>query len=627
MLIKALCDYADALSADGKIGMPEGFSSQDVHFEILLTPEGEIGDIIDIREEKEVDIGKGKTKIKKTPTKITLPERTQKTTIDSNLIEHRPLYIFGLNYDKGIFTPDDKTDKARKSHKCFREFNSEFFADIDSEIASAYCNFIDKWNAENETENKYLKECEKEYSTSSFCFGLYGNPAVRLENDKAFLEKYKEYLENRNSEKELSDENTTMCSILGESLPAARIHDKINKLSGGNTTGCVLVGMKESAFESYGKTQSFNSGVSEIAMKKYTKTLNALLSDGSHYKVFGDMTILYFAIKNDGTNDANECYVFSSALSLNDSEQAEFDLGNLFLKAKSGILGDVSSLGADLDATFYVVGLTANATRICQKFIMRDSFGKIIEHIAEHQQDLKLDGRLKQVYFSSIIKELVSPKSKEEKVPPPLISAIFEAMLNGTKYPEALLATIIRRIKIDNDDDDKNSFLSFTTRVGVVKACLNRKARLSNKKEEITMSLNTENNSPAYLCGRLFAVLEKIQIDSYNILPDGTIKAFSDKDKPNRTIRDSFFSSACSKPSTVFPRLIQLSQHHIKKLVDTKYNLFGRYNKLMEEITDKLDGKFPSTLDNDKQGEFIIGYYQQMKSFYTSKENKSEEIK
>ncbi|HHX58030.1 MAG TPA: type I-C CRISPR-associated protein Cas8c/Csd1 [Clostridiales bacterium] len=626
MLIKALCDYADALSTTGKNSIPDGFSSQNVHFEILLTPDGEIGGIIDIREEKEGSGSKEKTKTYKVPTKITLPERTQKPTIYSNIIEHRPLYIFGLNYDKGVFTPDDKTNKARKSHKCFREFNREFFADIDSEIARAYCNYIDKWNAENETENEYLKEREKEYSTSSFCFGLHGNPAVRLDKDSAFLEKYKKYLEDKSSEKELSDVNSTMCSILGENLPVARIHDKISKLTGGNTTGCVLVGMKESAFESYGKTQSFNSGVSEIAMKKYTQTLNALLSDKSHYVVFGDVTILYFAIKNDGTDDANECYVFSSALSLSDSEKAEMDLGDLFLKAKSGILGEVSSLGADLDATFYVVGLTANATRICQKFIMRDNFGRIIEHIAEHQQDLKLDGRLKQVYFSSIIKELVSPKSKEEKVPPPLISAIFEAMLNGTRYPEALLATTIRRIKTDSDDD-KNSFSSFATRVAIIKACLNRKARLSDKKEEITMSLNTENNSPAYLCGRLFAVLEKIQIDSYNVLPDGTIKAFSDKDKPNRTIKDSFFSSACSKPSTVFPRLIQLSHHHMKKLNNTKYNLFGRYNKLMEEVIDKLDKKFPSTLDNDKQGEFIIGYYQQSQSFYKSKETKTEDVK
>ena len=78
--------------------------------------------------------------------------------------------------------------------------------------------------------------------------------------------------------------------------------------------------------------------------------------------------------------------------------------------------------------------------------------------------------------------------------------------------------------------------------------------------------------------------------------------------------KDSYFASACSKPSTVFPKLYKLSQNHIKKLSSPIF-----YNKLCGEILDGLDGKFPSTLSLDDQGRFIVGYAQQNKALYTKK--------
>ena len=82
-----------------------------------------------------------------------LPQRTQKPGICSNYIEHRPLYIFGLNYEEGKFTPDDKTNKARKSHEAFVKHELEFLNGLDSDICIAYRKFIEKWMPENETEN------------------------------------------------------------------------------------------------------------------------------------------------------------------------------------------------------------------------------------------------------------------------------------------------------------------------------------------------------------------------------------------------------------------------------------------------------------------------------------------
>ena len=161
-----------------------------------------------------------------------------------------------------------------------------------------------------------------------------------------------------------------------------------------------------------------------------------------------------------------------------------------------------------------------------------------------------------------------------------------------------MLSTVIRRIKTDSDDE-KNHYIKLNdTRAGIIKACLNRKY----KKEEITMSWNVENKNPAYLCGGLFAVYEKIQQESSG----GNL---------NRTIKDSYFASACSRPSSVFPKLSKLAQNHMRKLGEGA-EIY--YNKIIGNITDNLVGEFPSTLSLDDQGRFIVGYYQMNKKLYTS---------
>lgn len=597
MLIKALCDYADKLEESSEDKLPQGWSYQNVSYRIMLTESGEITDILDIRQEKKQISKNGKEKVQKVPVSAALPERTQKTSIDSNIIEHRPLYIFGLNYDKGVFTADDKTDKAKKSHDAFVKENLEFFDGLDSPVCKAYRGFIKSWSPKNETENKALCELGKEYAGSYFAFGLDGARG-NLEDDEQFREKYAVYYASKQGSETGGDES--QCSITGEMSPPARIHDNI-KFPGGNATGCKLVAMKESAFESYGKSQSYNSSISETAMKKYTSALNYLLSDRNHRVIIDDTVVVFFAMKKDDSAECDEfSFIFGDTKS-GQEQKTESGLKGALEKAGSGVVGDtenVAEISADNDVMFYVAGLTANSSRICQKFFCKGKFGQMIENLHRNQQDMKISEKQRPVYFSSIASQLKAPKSKEAKIPPPLVTGIILSAINGTKYPQALLETVIRRIKTDSDGENEHFTKLNDIRAGIIKACLNRKYN----KEEITMHLNEQNFDPAYVCGRLFAVLEKIQQDSSG-------------GKLNSTIKDSYFSSAASKPSSVLPKLIQLSQHHLDKLEDKRKK---EYNKLVENIIDLLDGAFPQSFDLDGQGRFIIGYYQQNKALYTS---------
>lgn len=595
MLIKALCDYSTAANLCGDT---EAYYKQAIDFEILLALDGTVTAIQDLRKPIEG------TKRYITP-ELLLPEQRGNTTvIYSYLIEHRREYIFGLEREKGknsFKTIPGKAGKKSK-HDTFCERNLPFFEEIDSDICKAYCNFIRTWNPDLQTENEILLQMGANFDNARFCFGLDGSPEIMLHEDPRVKENYQALLWEEQKEKQATQQ-TGFCSILGEHLPICEMHDKLKGI--GSQAKLVSFGKDQTdrnAFYSYGKSLGYNCNISEKAMKQYTAALNFLLADNGHHKNFGDMVVVYFAMKQ---NDAAECDAFSLLFGDFASDQKETvdqetekDLNQVYNYAKTGVLKDLS--GMDPDSIFYVAGLTANSSRICAKFVVRNRFGVILEHVAAHQKDIRILEKQKPVSMYWIQKQLVSPKSKDAKVPPPLIAGLFASILNGTRYPDALLATVIARVKTDTDETQQKKVNHI--RAGLIKGCLNRKA----KKEEITMSLNLDNTNQAYLCGRLFAVLEKIQQDASG----GNL---------NRTIKDSYFSSACSKPATVFPKLIQLSQNHLKKV---EYVLF--YQKLCGDIIDQLEDAFPSTLSLDEQGKFIIGYYQQNKALYAKKEKQQE---
>lgn len=601
MLIKALCDYADAQG--GKDSLPDGFSAQDIHYRIQLSPEGQMIGIIDVKKPEYIKDKKGKEKQVYKPCSIVLPKRTQKRGIESNFIEHRSSYIFGLNYEKDGFTPDDKTNKARKSHEAFVKHELEFLEGMDSDICNAYRNFLLNWKPENECNNPYLLNIKKDYTKSNFGF-WFGVGQAALEDDKQYKEKYI-MLCNKKAEV-LDNSEKAVCSILGKKLPIARIHDTI-KFPGGHTSGCLFVCMNDTAFESYGKTQSFNSGVSEEAMKKYTSMFNKLLADKEHHAKIGDMVIIYFAVKND---DSAECRLFGDFIS--DSGKDKIDgeteqaVNTRIKEAAQGLApseSTVANMEADPNSTFYIAGFTPNSSRICQKFIYRNSFGSIMKNMIKHRQDMMIgENSSRKIYFSTIGRELISPKSTNEKPSPPLMANIMLAAFNGTRYPDGLLATVVNRIKTDSDEDKKHYIKINSVRAGLLKACINRKYN----REVIKMSWDKENRNPGYICGGMFAIYEKIQKDSV----EGEL---------NRTIKDAYFASACSRPASVFAKLTTLSMNHMRKL-DDGVCIF--YNKLIQETLDNIDGNIPLTLTNEDQAQFCLGYFLMNSRLYSS--NKSD---
>lgn len=597
MLISALCDYYDVLAKKGLV-LPDGYSEVKIQALIALSADGEVTSIVDIQK-NEAYTTKDEPEKKKIPE---FPKRTEKTAIDANIIEHRPLYIFGLNYDakSATLSASDDKDKAKKSHDAFVEKNLEFIEGIDTPLVNAYRSFIKTWRPEEQERNEILLGAGKLLVTGKFAFCLAGRPDKLLHDEPEIKEKWERMYA---ASTENNDEPIAQCCITGKYLPIKNVHDKIKGIGGQSMS--TLVCCNNKAEESYGKEQSLNSCISTTAVKKYTEALNYLLAKGNHRTFIDKTTYIYWAASGD-----EACDDIFSALSIGDTMDREHTdkwLDSVFDGIKSGratreIVDGIDNI--DSDVSFYVVGIKPNSARLALKCIYRQSFGKVLKNTIVHYSDMQIgSGGGKPMSVRTICKELVSPKSSNDKVSPALMAKLFDVIINGTAYPDALLTAVVRRVKTDTDDE-KNSYIKMNNvRMGLIKACINRSARLKGKQEEIKMSLDLENRDPAYLCGRLFCKLEDIQRRASN-------------DTLNRTIKDAYFSSAATRPAVVFPKLLSLSQHHLAKLDDKTAYFMDRE---VTEIIGMMGSVFPSHLTLKEQGVFMLGYYQQKNQRFEKK--------
>ena len=184
---------------------------------------------------------------------------------------------------------------------------------------------------------------------------------------------------------------------------------------------------------------------------------------------------------------------------------------------------------------------------------------------------------------------------KSSDATPNLPEAVVKSIFQGAPYPYTLFAGCIRRIRAEQNLN--------ITRAAIIKAYLKRQQ--NDNQQKIEVMLDKENPNQGYLCGRLFAVLDKIQDDANN----------------QHSIRERYMNAASATPATVFATILNLSSHHSEKLNEGRKIFF---EKIKQEIIDKIspDG-FPSHLDLQDQGRFFVGYYQQMQWFYT-KNNEQE---
>jgi CRISPR-associated protein Csd1 len=168
---------------------------------------------------------------------------------------------------------------------------------------------------------------------------------------------------------------------------------------------------------------------------------------------------------------------------------------------------------------------------------------------------------------------------------------LFEAAIRGSALPRSVLAAALRRIQAEHDVPP--------ARAAILRLVLNRERSQSlEAKGGVTMSegLDLTRCDPAYLCGRLLAVLARLQYLALG--------------STNATIVSRCYGAASTAPVTVFGRLVDLAQSHLKKLSASMGGAAVNVEKDIEEILAKL-GDWPCQLPLQDQALFALGYYHQ----------------
>lgn len=347
----------------------------------------------------------------------------------------------------------------------------------------------------------------------------------------------------------------------------------------------------KSGYDSYGKEQGANAPISEESEFAYSTALKHLLRSDSHNKyLIGNRTFLFWASNDHEAGKRTEETIFD----LFGFSDAEEDDPNAKIEQVRKVFKAIYSgeLNTSLDDKFYILGLAPNSARIAVVYWAEIPLKEFAERINRHFDDMEITGANKPYMSLRSILGAVTLGGKASDVTPNLPDALVKSIFQGLPYPQTLFASCIRRIRAENK--------IFVTRAAIIKAYLNR---INNTNEQkIKVMLDKENDNQGYLCGRLFAVLDKIQEDANN----------------QHTIRERYMNSASATPSAVFATILNLSSHHSEKLNEGR-NVF--FEKLKQEIIDKLDPDgFPAHLDLQDQGRFFVGYYHQRQAFFTKNE-------
>lgn len=407
------------------------------------------------------------------------------------------------------------------------------------------------------------------------------------------------------SHKELIDLNDEAkaeehtCLITGKRTKTVRLTTR-TPISDSKGKAKLVAFQPNHGFDSYGKSQGNNAPISEEAEFAYTTALKHMLHYNSRNKfMIGNRTYLFWASSDSEAAKAAEESLFAfwgRTDSETDNPNERIDLvRRTFMAIYNG------QLHANRDDRFYILGLAPNFARIAVVYWAELPLRDFSKRISRHFQDMEIvDTRKDKKPYMGLhsILGTVTQGGKSSKVTPNLPDAVVKSIFQGLPYPVALFQACLRRIRAEQTVN--------MVRAAIIKAYLNRLNDYSNNKK-IEPMLDKENQNPGYLCGRLFAVLDKIQEEANNI----------------HTIRERYMNSASTTPASVFATLLNLSTHHQEKLNTDRQVYFEKWK---QEIISKMNADgFPSHLELQDQGRFFVGYYHQRQDFFTGKDNKETE--
>jgi CRISPR-associated protein Csd1 len=581
-----------------------GTSKQKISFVVVLTPDGKLFDIQDAKIQKVLPpkTKNGKAKTIFVARDLIVPGGERKTGKGANphLLWDKPEYMLGICPDGTKPKEKDKVKARdvlfpafRERHRSFRDENKLHDLGLDAVVA-----FLESWDP-TDIPDDILKKVNR-YGDNFGTFAIQGKPGYVFEAPVVKDAALREMLET--DPKALRG----TCLITGKTNEplVATVETKV-KLAGTSVGGGAIVSFNAPSYESYGKEQTFNSPLSEEAAFKAHNALNLLISDPRYHFKLADTTVVFWTEKKTQTENLLSWIVNPPSNADGGAMDAALAqrIQSFWKVVSQAGDPDLGELGDDAATPFYMLGIEPNAARIVIRFWHESSLGDFILRLRQHAQDMAIQKAFQSEPDHIPLWVLLAQTARDAKgIPPLLAGALLRSVVEGLPYPKSLYQLTLNRVIVGHDKYKIGAKVSYC-QAAVIKAFLTRNAN----KKGLTMGLNTENKTPAYLLGRLFAALEKTQYDASGEL--------------NANVGDKFYSSASATPRIVFPTLLDMFLKHLKKFSSVNPKFAHARKCLVRDILDDIDSTkgFPSQLTLEDRGLFALGYYQQMRAFFTKK--------
>lgn len=495
--------------------------------------------------------------------------------IDARCIADNPNYVLGRPRH------DDDPAKVARRHK-------------------AYCDLVDE--CAQATGEPSVRAISKWLSSGGAAL-LANDPSIKDDDEFIFevgatrptdLKSVQDFWVSRVS---AGYERKGVCLVTGQYGPIVqRVPGSVSGIPNGLSTGSKLICVDKESGESYGLGNAYNSPISPSAADMVTKALQRLLSSRDHSVRLGNVVYVFWALRGDSRNlDLVELLTSPDSLRV-----------AAFLKASAQ--GRQVATDDEVCAKDYcVLVMSANASRIVVREYHELTVDTLQANLSRWFRRLSLvtinggqPEKLPGIY--AMASSLVRDAKKD--LPSHIPVALMASAMSGSPIPMSLLALAIKRNNVMRGPyvqiNGKRRWAY--ARLALIKAII--------AKEAISLdALNQQHPSPAYHCGRLLCVLERLQ--RYAI------------GKVSRTVADAYFPSASTRPKYIFGILLMNAKAHLAKLGKTKYGN-SYMNRDIEEITGLIGGSFPATLDLEGQGLFALGYYHQQAHDYAKAKEAKE---
>ena len=365
-----------------------------------------------------------------------------------------------------------------------------------------------------------------------------------------------------------------LCLATGKLAEPVLTTEKIKGVPGGLAVGTNLISFDKASFTSFGLKQGENASISTTAELKIRGALNELIQRGLRQN---EIVHLHWT-REKGVFDPFDLVEHADAQNIH----------NLIEAPRTG------QRQHEPDAEkYYAMSLSGNGGRIIVRDWLESTVPEVAQNVHHWFDDLAIvrpegDSIRADFKLGYLLHGLV--RNKLDELPPQIPTQLLYAALRDGPLPLPALAASLRRQQIETDNKTNPA------RLALIKACLMRQDRFNQSKERnnMTKSLDTESTDPAYLCGRLFSIFDRLQF-----LALGSV---------NAGVVERFYASASTTPALVMGRLFRNAQFHLAR---ARGGAAENVRKDLETISVQLGNHFPASLDLEGQGRFALGYYHQ----------------